>query len=905
MPSLPRSIAACLAILLSFLAAPAGAAEPRAVQGRIELPAALEQPSTLEGDWGFAWQQFVDPRWEQLPSRAFAAVPSSWNETGADGKPDGPDGWGSYVLLADCPAGSTLAVEAVGQRTASRLFVNGELVAAHGEVGTTAGSSRAAIHTRIPISREFACPLRITLHVSNFEHRAGGFVRPIAAGPADVLVRHREGRVAYGTTLLATYLLTALVALIFFAVRPRERVALVYGLFCVAMAVYTDMIGERLLLRPFPPQLAWVPYMRVEYLAWIASMALFLLTLRALFPAEIHRRFVHATVAILGVAAVGVFVLSPAAYSHVAVPGQAIAVAVAAYVAAGILRAKQRAPVDAQVLLAGLLAILVTLAIDLLMIDTPGPDTKLQPIGFALFLLSPAVVIARRLSQALNAEERSRTLEENARLRDDVERMSRHDLKTPLNSILGVTRLLRDDGHLGAEQRELVGVLQRAALRMLEMVNLSLGLYRMETGTYGLQPQAVDLREVVGRVLVDLHSLAESSGVTVYLEGSDRKAVYVRGEELLCYSIVANLVKNAVEASRRGEHVSLALRSGDAVTLTVTNPGEVPPEFAGRFFEKYATAGKSGGTGLGTYSARLMARAQEGDLHMRTGPMKGTTLTLTLKPMHEEPVAARTPRAETPASEWVSGMPARSVLVAEDDEYLRLVMRRFLPSPPFDVQTAPNGQAASEAMVSQWPDYLLIDMEMPLKDGVETVQWLRQFEATRRLPHCRVLMLSGNDDERTAERALAAGADRFLPKPVSREMLLATLREMEFGQPAAAAGPAPAPEARPTAAADEGAASPEEVVAVNPEWLEFFPGFLRSQRETVESMARALAAEDRKQVQFLAHRATGGLATLGLHWAARQSREVEQGALNASAEHLQQRIVALRSHLGRVRFEPA
>ncbi|RYF16201.1 MAG: hybrid sensor histidine kinase/response regulator, partial [Comamonadaceae bacterium] len=284
-------------------------------------------------------------------------------------------------------------------------------------------------------------------------------------------------------------------------------------------------------------------------------------------------------------------------------------------------------------------------------------------------------------------------------------------------------------------------------------------------------------------------------------------------------------------------------------------PGEVPPELAGRFFEKYATAGKSGGTGLGTYSARLMARAQKGDLHLRTGPMKGTTVTLTLQPMHDEPVRVQPQRTETPASEWVRGMPARSVLVAEDDEYLRLVMRRFLPSPPFEVHTAANGQAASEAMVGQWPDYLLVDMEMPLKDGVETVQWVRQFEATRRLPRCRVLMVSGNDDERTANRALEAGADRFLP--------------------------------------------------VNPEWLEFFPGFLRSQRETVESMARALAADDRKQVHFLAHRATGGLATLGLHWAARQSREVEQGALNASADHLQQRIAALRTHLGRVRFEPA
>lgn len=906
MPSRPRSIPAffLLLLLLSVFASPAGATEPRAVQGRIVLPAVLERPADLAGQWGFAWHAFLAPDWQELPTGTFAPVPAPWNDLAVDGKRPGSHGWGSYVLQVDCPRGTSLAVEAVGQRTASSLFVNGELVAAHGQVGTSAERSAAAVHTRIPISREFACPLRITLHVSNFEHRAGGFVRPIAAGPADLLARHREVRVAFDTAMLAAYLLTGVAALIFFLVRPRERIPLVYGLFCLCMAVYTDMIGERLLLRPFPPQVGWVPYMRIEYLSWVAAMGLFLLTLRGLFPADIHRRVVQLVLAALGVAALLVILLPPAIYSHLVIPGQAIAVAAAIYAAFAMVGARRRAPVDVGILLAGILAIVATLVLDLLLIDAARrADTKFAPVGFALFLLSPAVVIARRLSAALNAEERTRTLEENARLREDVDRMSRHDLKTPLNSILGITRLLREDTHLGAEQRELVGVLQRAGLRMLEMVNLSLGLFKMETGSYEFQPQAVDLREVVGRVLVDLHSLAESSGVTVYLEGSDRAPVYVRGEELLCYSIVANLVKNAVEASRPGDHVSLSVRAGDPVTLSVNNPGEVPPELTGRFFEKYVTAGKSGGTGLGTYSARLMARAQQGDLHLRTGPMRGTTVTLSLRPLQGALSLERPQRVERPAADWVEGIPTRTVLVVEDDEYLRLVMRRFLPTPPFEVQTAPNGQAAVEAMGGLWPDYLLIDMEMPLKDGLQTVQWVRQQEAEQGLPRCRVLMLSGNDDTATAQRALGAGADRFLAKPVSREALLSTLRTLEDD----AAAPA-AQESRPAVeeeAQDIAGAVEEELVTVNPEWIEFFPGFLRSQRETVEGMARALAAGDRTQVQFLAHRASGGLATLGLHWAARQSREVEQGALHAEPEHLELHIVALREHLLRVRFAPA
>ncbi|MDB5750288.1 MAG: hypothetical protein JWP65_709 [Ramlibacter sp.] len=898
-------VQALIALLAGLLLGGAGpaAAQPRATQGHMTLAAAPTDAVPLQGDWGFAWQQYLDPHWQQLPTRVFAPVPSSWNALAGGGKPQGENGWGSFALQVDCPRGSALAVEAVGQRTASRLFVNGTEVAAHGIPGTSAAATRAAVHTRIPISREFACPLRITLHVANFEHRAGGFVRPLLAGPADVLARERESRLAYAAAQLSTYLLTAVVALIFAAVRRRERIPLLFGLFCLCMAVYTDMIGERLLLRPLGGELSWLAYMRVEYLSWVAGMALFLVTLRDLFPQEINRRVVQLVVGLLVLAGIGIVALPPAIYSYSLLPGMVIAVLVASYVVAAMVRAQRRAPVDARVLLVGMLAILVTLALDLVLIDAPGPDRKFAPIGFALFLLSPAVVIGRRLSQALNAEERNRTLEENARLREDVERMSRHDLKTPLNAILGATRLLRDEPRLTTSQRELVGVLQRASFRMLEMVNLSLGLFRMETGSYDLRPQAVDLRDVAMRVLVDLHSYAGAAGVLLHLQGSNRSPVYVRAEELLCYSIVANLVKNAVEAAGAGNRVTVAVHPGEPVRLTVHNPGEVPPEVVGQFFEKYVTRGKSGGTGLGTYSARLMARAQHGELGLRTGMAAGTTLTLTLRPLKDEAatVLAAAP-AEQAATQWDQAMPARSVLLADDDEFTRLVHRRFLPSPPFQVETAANGHAAIEAMLRQWPHYLLLDMEMPLKSGVETVRWVREHEAAHAgVPRCSVIMLSCNDDEASAARALRAGADRFLAKPVSRDALLATLGELEAGL----AGQAAEPSGWGVSGGDLAARPDDEVVVVDPEWLEVFPGFVRSQRETIASMAAALASGDREDLQFLAHRATGGLGSMGLHWAARQSRIVEQDALHASAGELQPRIEALGEHLGRVRIESA
>ncbi|TFY96796.1 response regulator [Ramlibacter rhizophilus] len=778
-----RSLAAFFfaAALLLFLVlfSPASAASHReAVAGRIELSAVPREPVLLSGQWGFAWQQFIDPRWQQVPNSALAAVPGGWNELQADGKPPGPQGWGSYALQVDCPVGQALALEASPQRTASRLFVNGELVAAHGVPGTSAADTWAAVYNRVPITREFDCPLRITLHLANFDHRTGGFVRPLAVGPADVLAHWRESRTATHAALLAAYGITGLVALIFFAVRRRERTPLVFGLFCLAMGLYADLLGERLLLRPLEPQVSWFAYMRMEYFAWITAMAFFFLTLKKLFPTEISRRAVAVVMALLCAGAWAVLRLPPATYSQLVAPGTAVAALVIAYVVGVVLKSDRRA--EARVLLGGMACVLLATLADLLLIDGGNPDRKLVPFGFALFLLSPALVIARRMSQALNAEERSRTLEENARLREDVERISRHDLKTPLNSIIGASRLLQDDPSLGHQQRELVGVLQRAGLRMLEMVNLSLGLYRMETGSYDLRPQTVNLREVVTRVLVDLHSLARGADVTLdFGGGSDRTAVAVRGEELLCYSIIANLVKNAIEATPPGGRVSLSLSPGDPVSLRIHNPGEVRADIAARFFEKYASAGKRGGAGLGTYSARLMARAQRGELTLHTSAAQGTTLTLTLPAGRMESAEARNSAPQPLPAASLDGGPARTLLLVDDDEFSRLVTSQLLPSPPFQVETAENGQVAVEQMMKRWPDVLLLDMEMPVLSGIETLRRVREHEAALALPRCRVVMLSGNDDAASMNRALQAGADRFLVKPVDRDELLATLDALE------------------------------------------------------------------------------------------------------------------------------
>lgn len=221
------------------------------------------------------------------------------------------------------------------------------------------------------------------------------------------------------------------------------------------------------------------------------------------------------------------------------------------------------------------------------------------------------------------------------KIRDDVERITRHDLKGPLNPIINLPELLMESGEFTEEQQSLLQMIRDAGYRMLQMINTSLELYKMETGAYQLRPERVDLPTLLERVVQDCVARMQSVGQGVDIrfahEGLRTGRVRVLGEELLCHTLLSNLLGNALDASPSGGEVLVEVdREADEAVVRIHNQGAVPEDVRERFFDKYATSGKQHGTGLGTYSAMLMARTQGGTIEMATSESEGTTVTVTL-----------------------------------------------------------------------------------------------------------------------------------------------------------------------------------------------------------------------------------------------------------------------------------
>ena len=502
-------------------------------------------------------------------------------------------------------------------------------------------------------------------------------------------------------------------------------------------------------------------------------------------------------------------------------------------------------------------------------------------------------------------EDQNKALREAFRVREEVERIARHDLKTPLASIASVPRLLRERHPPDPVEDELLGTVERAALRVLSMVNLSLDLYRMEAGSYRLRALAVDLAGLVNTVARELHPHARSKKVRLVIE-LPAEPVYAKGEELLCYSTIANLLKNAMEAAPEDSDVRVKLRlapsaGGEAVVLDISNVGEVPRAVRERFFEKYATHGKSDGTGLGAYSARLMAQVQRGELVMNSRHGM-TTLTLRLPPWRAplpavvpEPLLAAAaapvpeggPARALPAAD---GLPALSVLLVDDDEYNVVVLKNLLPSPPLTVRTAVNGRDALELVRQSRPDVIFLDIQMPIMDGHAAARAIRALQRERGEAPSFIAAFSAHDDEATRQACVDAGFDLYLAKPASREEVLAVLRREDPSVVHAVSAPMP------LSPIDDRPAlniPPPGRVWVEPGLMHLMPEFLSSRRQLAQALLTAAQQGERESVRVTAHKLAGSLAMYGFKEASRVSLEVEQAAHEADLPQLRERCDAL------------
>ncbi len=236
---------------------------------------------------------------------------------------------------------------------------------------------------------------------------------------------------------------------------------------------------------------------------------------------------------------------------------------------------------------------------------------------------------------------KNKKLEKTLVLREHIERIIHHDLKGPLNSILGIPILLKDELELTPQQEEMLDFLTQAGERMNKLIDSSLDIYKMEIGKYKLTPVKVDIINIIDIILVEKNKKIKVNNLEIIFSINSKEkrtdsTFFINGKDLLFYNIFSNLIENAVDAAPKNSKISILLNSDKNYKIIINNSGIVPEEIRKNFFGKYVTAGKTHGTGLGTYSAALIVKTLGGSIKMETSEEIGTTITIEFSDLNFE-----------------------------------------------------------------------------------------------------------------------------------------------------------------------------------------------------------------------------------------------------------------------------
>ncbi|MEF7614769.1 CHASE domain-containing protein [Aquincola sp. MAHUQ-54] len=382
-----------------------------------------------------------------------------------------------------------------------------------------------------------------------------------------------------------------------------------------------------------------------------------------------------------------------------------------------------------------------------------------------------------RLQEAERARESAEAA--NRAKSDFLSRMS-HELRTPLNAMLGFAQLLELDRQqpLAAHQTEWTAQIQHAGWHLLHMINDTLDLSRIESGTLKLQTETLDVPELLRATRSLLEHTAQRKGIVVH-EQLDPQARVVTGDLTRVKQIMTNLLSNAIKYNEHGGRVTLTTRLHDAQTVQVevsdTGLGMNEQQLA-ELFQPFNRLGREAsgeeGTGIGLVISQRLAELMGGTLRARSVEGVGSTFVLQLPRARDGGLPRSLAEGDLPTQAFYR---RRIVHYVEDNETNAEVMRGILAQrPQIQLEISSTGLDGLAAIRIERPSLVLLDMHLPDIDGLELLHHLKADPDTADIP---VVVVSADATTARIQEALVAGAAQYLTKPVNVAEILAVLDE--------------------------------------------------------------------------------------------------------------------------------
>ncbi|MGZ3274253.1 MAG: PAS domain-containing hybrid sensor histidine kinase/response regulator [Caulobacteraceae bacterium] len=355
-----------------------------------------------------------------------------------------------------------------------------------------------------------------------------------------------------------------------------------------------------------------------------------------------------------------------------------------------------------------------------------------------------------------------------------------HEIRSPLNGVLGMAQAM-ELGELPPEQRRKLQVIREAGSVLLDLLNDMLDLTRISAGGLQLEDGVVDGDELVRSARNLFDGLAADKDLSFELELDPVALGPWRGDQTRVRQIVTNLIGNAVKFTDRGRITLRILPETEGFRLEVSDTGPgIPADRLGRIFDPFdqldpSNTRRHGGSGLGLAICRDLAELMDGDISVTSVVGVGSTFVLRL-PLQRAETAAADPGLDAPAplSAPAGGRPLR-ILAAEDNPMNQMVLATLLGAVGLEPVIVSNGQEAVEAFASQPWDLILMDVQMPVMDGIDAARAIRAAERAEGRPATPIIALTANAMQHQLDDYRACGMTATVSKPVEIRALLSAI----------------------------------------------------------------------------------------------------------------------------------
>ena len=367
------------------------------------------------------------------------------------------------------------------------------------------------------------------------------------------------------------------------------------------------------------------------------------------------------------------------------------------------------------------------------------------------------------------------------RAKDEFLATLSHELRTPLSAILGWTQLMRRKFVPPEEFARGLERIERNAHAQNRLINDLLDLSRILSGKMSLQRQSVDLTAITRVIVESIMPLAQAQQIALHAElGDHRLLAFIDADRIS--QVATNLLTNALKFTPRHGAVTVTTRRvGEMVELAVSDTGAgIAADFLPRVFEPFRQADashtrKHGGLGLGLAIVKRITEMHGGDVKVESAGVGAGSRFMVRLPAAVEPAAIAGATGDDDAVRSMPDLSALRILVVDDDADTRELVKIALSGTGARLSVASSAAEGLAAALSEPPDVLITDIAMPLQDGHEMVQGLRELLGSR-TPKV-VIALSAFAAEKDTERSLSLGFDAHITKPFEPDFLVATIHE--------------------------------------------------------------------------------------------------------------------------------